>query len=241
MGNELAKLPVRPNGNSQGGTNPPQRPAAPSRPNAADRNSAAAGTAARPAAAAAGSGAAAGAGSGAAEKEKFSGLAPVTDTPPIPEAPKKKQRKPRTNTKKKEDNTSFNADQITALIVSLSSIFASRQGLEMFAITDIEARQIATPLSNIIAKNEKLNGMSEHADAIALVTACIVVMAPRFMLFFETQKQKKLKAAGGMKIVDKRKDENRESKGNDRKPTGTGSRSTENDVDGIFTSIPAII
>ena len=173
---------------------------------------------------------------GTAEEKKVSGLASVTP-PPVPETPKKKQRKPRQ--KKQETPSSFNADQITALIVSMSSIVASRPGLDMFAISDMEAKQIATPLSNMIAKSEQLKQLSEHADALALVTACIVVMAPRIMLYLDAQKQKKLNAAGGVKLV-RTDNENRKNDGSSSKSDRPAPRKPENDVSGLYAAMPPI-
>lgn len=242
MGAELAKLSGKSVGENRGNDLPVRPAAAPARPGAADRNSAARTPAARPAADARGSEPRADGGKAPAEKEGLSGLAVLNGAPPTPATPQKKQqRKPRA-AKKKEPDNSFTADQITALIVALSSIFASRPGMEMFMITDTEAATIAKPLSNIIAKNENLAGLGEHADGIALVTACIVVMLPRFMLYMEAQKQKKLAASGGAKLVrtDKQNDGG-QSRGNDRKSAGVSTQQPANDADGIFAVLPAVL
>lgn len=241
MGAESSKLPVRADGNNQGGVNTQRTPApAPAaQPQRPDRNSAAAGAGTRTPAPARTADGTAGAGK-TQEEKKPAGLAVLTEAPPVPEAPKKQQRKKRTP-KKKDEPTSFNAQQITALIVSISSIFASREGLEMFALSELEAQQIATPLANIIAKNEKLSGVSEHADAIALVTACFVVMVPRLKLYFDAQKQKKIKAAGGVRLVDNRKDEKRESAGNSGKPAGASTPQPAVDDFRLSSAIPSLI
>lgn len=240
MGNELAKLPVRTDGNNQGGINAQRTPApTPTQPQRPDRDSNPARTPARtPAPARTADGA--GTGAGKAEEKKTAGLAVLTDAPPVPDTPKK-QRKRKAPAKKKDEPQSFNAQQITALIVSISSIFASREGLEMFTLSELEAQQIATPLANIIAKNEKFSGVSEHADAIALVTACFVVMIPRFMLYFDAQKQKKLKAAGGVKLVDNRKNEKRESAGGAGKSAGVSTPQPAANDFSISASIPSIL
>ena len=173
---------------------------------------------------------------GKAEKEKTSGLAFV-NPPPVPDAPKKKQRKPRQ--KKEDKNTTFNASQLSALIVSLSAIVASRPGLEMFVISEIEAQQIATPLANMIAKSEQLSQLSEHADALALVTATFVIMAPRIMMYFDAQKQRRLKAAGGVKLV--RTDTQDAKSGRDSgKPGEHSPRNTADDVPSFFAAMPPI-
>lgn len=239
MGNELAKLPVRTDGNNQGGVNT-QRTPAPAQPKRPNRDSNSAGTPARTPAPARTADGTAGTPARTQEEKKVSGLAVLTDAPPVPDTPKK-QRKRKAPAKKKDEPQSFNAQQITALIVSISSIFASRDGLEMFALSELEAQQIATPLANIIAKNEKFSGISEHADAIALVTACFVVMVPRFMLYFDAQKQKKMKAAGGVKLVDKRKDEKRESAGNSGKSAGNSPAQSAADDFSISSAIPPVL
>ena len=188
----------------------------------------------RPATRAAGSGA--GAGAGKAEEEKSrSKLATVNEAVPAPEAPKKRQtRKPR---KKKDSGTSFNAEQISALIVSVSAIVASREGFEMFALSKVEADQIATPLANMIAKSEKLGQLGEHADAVALVTACIVIFAPRIMLCFDAQKEKAKRKKEGVKIVREEKPSN----DGDRKHARNDAAHTKNDAYSISAAIPSIM
>lgn len=164
------------------------------------------------------------------------------DSAPIPEVPKKKQtRKKKTAKKKTEETSAFSSQQISMLLVSLSGVVASRPNLSMFALSEMEAEQIATPLSNILAKSEKLSAVGEHADAIALVSACLIIMLPRFMLYFETVKQNKIKANGGVKIVDKRKDKEAKSAGNNREASRTSSGEESTSVDGVLAAIPAII
>ena len=239
MGAELAKLPVRTDGNNQGKPVPQGNGGQPpARPQPADRNSSSPRTPARPDPDARGSGNGGTAPAGKAEEKANAGLASVTGAPPVPETPKKKQRKPRA--KKKEEPASFNAQQITALLVSISSIFASRQGFEMFAISEQEAETIANPLSNIIAKNENFAALGEHADGIALVTACIVVMLPRFMLFFEVRKQNKKKGELALVRTDRTDNKKGESATDNRKPVGNRSPQPAHDADGIFAAIPSV-
>lgn len=142
----------------------------------------------------------------AEEKEKAAGLAPVKSSPdeakaPAPNAPQKQQRRKKSPAKKQANNSGFNAEQISALILSVSTITASRPGLEVFALTQTEAMQIATPLANMIAKSETLSKAGEYSDAISLVTACLVVMVPRLLVYNDQQKKKKLEKNGGLKIV----------------------------------------
>ena len=168
-----------------------------------------------------------------AEEKKSVGVAEVT--PPTPAEPKKKQtRTPRK--KKKEEPTAFNAEQITALLVSVSTILASREGFEMFALSSLEAEQIATPIANMIAKSENLAGLGEHADAIALVTACLVIFAPKIMLYFDSQKKKKLERNGGVQLVRKEEPTKRDQRGDSEKPR----TAAPTPVSGFSAAIPSL-
>lgn len=186
-----------------------------------------------------------GTGTGNAEKETVvSGLAVLTgaDSAPVPEQPKKKQTRKKKPTKKKQEETpAFSSSQISALLVSISGVVATRPNCHMFALSEMEAEQIATPLSNIIAKSEKLSGVSEHADAIALVSACLIIMLPRVMLYFDALKQKKLESNGGVKIADKRNDKKAESGRNSRETVGTSPADKPINVNGVLASIPSIV
>lgn len=190
-----------------------------------------------------GTGSSGGSGAGKTEEKKVpqSGLLDVAEAPPAPEAPKKKQIKKKKPAKKKPDTApALSSDQISSLIVSISTVIATRENLSMFALSEMEAEQIATPLANMIAKSEKLSAVNEHADAIALVSACLIIMLPRFIMYFDVIKQKKLQANGGVKIVDSRNKETKSTasdRGADRAPA------TKQPIngDGISSAIPSIV
>ena len=169
-------------------------------------------------------------------------MASVTETkkPPVPvpapEEPKKKQqRKPR---KKKEEPQTFNAEQISALILSASAIVASRPDLQLWQLSPAEANQLATPISNMIAKSEKLQNMGEYADAIALVTASMIIFAPRAFAQAEINKKKKLEKNGGVKIV--RKDEERKVSGSGEKPDRVSPAPVPKHDPDFLAAVPAI-
>ena len=154
---------------------------------------------------------------------------------PTPEAPKKKAtRKPK---KKKEDPQSFTAEQLAALILSTSAIVGSREGMAVFTLRPEEATQLATPIANMIAKSEKLQNMGEYADAISLVTASLVIFAPRFMVYHDQQKKKKLERNGGVQIVRKET----ESKRSSGKPSGTDAPHAPEHDSSIYSAIPSTI
>lgn len=155
----------------------------------------------------------------------------------VPEPPKKKQqRKPR---KPKKEETSFNSEQISSLILSASAIVASRPDMAIWALNPEEAQQLATPIANMIQKSEALQKMGEYSDAVTLVTASLVIFAPRAMVYRDQQKKKK-EAQGVIKRVDKRKSEtgiNKPDVRNEQRTAPIGAESASS----IFNAIPATI
>ena len=168
--------------------------------------------------------------------EKSSKVSVLADLPDvnIPEPQQPKQKRKYTKKAKEEDKTSFDSKQISAFIVAVSSMVASREGMQHWLISESEAEQISKPLSNIIAKSEQLKVLGEHADAFALVTACLMIFAPRLIVTLQINKSKK-----GVKKAD--------GKHNDRKSTDSNKQvhrenavTPSNDGKTIFESISAI-
>lgn len=149
---------------------------------------------------------------------------------PLPNEPKTKKTK---KTRSKKDNNIVTVEQITALLVATSSIVASRENCQHWLITENEAKQIAEPLANIIAKNENLKALGEHADAIALVTACLMVFTPRIFTTVMLNKQNKPKK----EIIPNA----RESKGNNKPIDRKTAEQQQNINNSITEFIPAII
>lgn len=178
-----------------------------------------------------------------AEKEKgLSGLASLSESVPVPAEPqKKKKRAPR---KKKQEQTAASAEQISAFLLATSQIVGSREGMEVFKLQPEETMQLATPIANMIEKSEKLQNLGEHADAISLVTASLIIFAPRVMIYTEQQKQKKIKKAGGVKLVDQRKGkkpEKTEGRGSVGKPDEPRPAHAENNAPSIYDAIPSTL
>ena len=171
------------------------------------------------------------------EKEKKEKPELLAVNAAVPEPPKKKQqRKPR---KAKKEETSFNSEQISSLILSASAIVASRPDMSIWALRPEEAQQLATPIANMIQKSEALQKIGEYSDAVALVTASLVIFAPRAMVYHDQQKKKK-EAQGVIKRVDKRKSEtgsNKPDARNEQRVTPAGAEPTSS----IFNAIPATI
>jgi len=118
-------------------------------------------------------------------------------TPPAEEKPKRGRPAGSTTTRKRTTSTRKKAtpvdhSQVALLLVTVSSIGASREGFEDLALSLDEANQIAQPLANILGKNEGLgNVTAEYADHIALAFAAFTIMLPKIMLFLQKRKLKK--------------------------------------------------
>lgn len=175
------------------------------------------------------------------DKEKgISGLAPVNEVP-TPAEPKKAKKK-RTRTNNKKNDAPFNAEQIKGILMVMSGVMSQSEAGKIFALTEGEAEQIANPLANIIAKNDSLAGLGEHADSVALITACLMIFIPRLIIFLQYQKNKKALKDKNIKIV--KGVEKNEQKGTPAgNSTGPNRNVTSGGVNGgenILSSIPSL-
>ena len=140
------------------------------------------------------------------QTEKNSKVSVLGDLPEvnIPEPQQPKQKRKYTKKVKEEKTDTLNSEQLATLLVAVSSIVASREGCSHWLISKSEAEQIAKPLSNIIEKSEKIKALGEHADAFALVTACLMIFTPRLIATFQINKAKKgVKKTNGFKHISK--------------------------------------
>ena len=158
---------------------------------------------------------------------------PNVNIPNIPTPEEKKEKKKETRGRKpKKDNALVTSEQISSLLIASSSILATREGFSHWLLSEAEANQIAEPLANIIAKNESLKALGEHADAIALVTACLMIFAPRIFTTVMINKSKPKKEI----LKDDRK-----SKNSIKPSDGKATKSEQNDDISIGEFIPSII
>ena len=175
-----------------------------------------------------------------AEEKGLPGLASLTPEIPVPAEPQKKKK--RTPKKKKQEPQNATAEQISAFLLATSQIIGSREGMQVFTLTPAETMQLATPMANLIEKSEKLQNLGEHADAISLVTASLIIFAPRVLIYSEQQKQKKIQQTGGVKLVDTRKDtEKGKSRKDPGKPNEPRPADVQTDASSIFSAIPVTI
>ena len=177
---------------------------------------------------------------GKAEKAPIPGLADVT-VPPIPAEPQKKQRR-KASTKKKKDEGPITAEQLQALILTATNIVATRPGCEVWALKPEEAQQLAQPIANMIAKSEHLQNMGEYADAIALITASVMIFGPRAYIFASQQKARKIQQTGGVKLVrGKPVEQKRKDAGSNRGHDADGPAHAEKPATTIHDTIPGTI
>ena len=155
------------------------------------------------------------------------------------EKPKAK-RKPRKVSKKATNESNITSEQISILITSLSSIIATRPNTAHWQITPQESQSIAEPLSKIIEKNENLKNLGEHADALALVTACITVIVPRVILSVNLAQSEKEKNKNGRFVkqdrgnnkksgVIEKTENNQDSRGDNRNNADNGTSDAQSE------------
>ena len=183
-------------------------------------------------------------------EEKVSGLVDVKPEPktetgtdvPIPTLKKAKQKRTRKTNKKKNDTT-FNAEQITAILLTVSAILSNSESTQFFALSKREAEQIAEPLANIIATNDSLNALSKHSDSIALVTACFMIFVPKLVMFLTYKKQQKALKEKGVKIMKgvKENDKTGKTSSDSGRVNRTVTDSGETNDNGTLSAIPSIM
>lgn len=158
----------------------------------------------------------------------------------IPEPTSQKKRgRPRKQSQNINDVSVLNIESITGIIVSVSCIIASREGYAHWLITKTEAEQIAKPLANIIANNENLKQLTEHADSFALISACIMIFAPRLLITISQSKGKKEKKKNAVEV---KKNDNARKSFSDSGRTDKPSAATNNvNRSPVFESIPTVI
>ena len=150
----------------------------------------------------------------------------VVERTPIAEEKPKRKRTPR---KKK---TTVDSEAVEKLLLTVSSIVATRKGCEHWQLTKQECKTIAEPLVEVMDKYDISKTFADNAPEIALAVACISVATPRVMISAQKRKVRKDDGMGGKAEIGsagKRLDENRKSKPIGRKDDGKSSTDTKND------------
>lgn len=149
---------------------------------------------------------------GEAEKEKPVRVAILSDEEQKREERNRKRReryakqkaenggtvKPRkVNATKQQPKQTADTTTVSMVIGTISGIVASRPNMAHWQLTPTEIEQLAQPITNMLAESEAFQGLQEHSDAIALVTACFTIFVPRIVLTVATMPKKESKKDGG--------------------------------------------
>lgn len=148
----------------------------------------------------------------------------VEGTAIVEEKPKRK----RTPRKKK---TTIDSESVEKLLLTASSVVATRKGMEHWQLSKQECKTIADPLVEVMDKYDVSKTFADNAPEIALAVACFSVAVPRVMISAQKRKVKKDDGMGGKASTGsagKRLDENRESKTVIRKDAGKSSNNAKN-------------
>lgn len=81
--------------------------------------------------------------------------------------------------------------QLKPILMTVSTMVASREGFEIWALSETEINTLCEPIENMLAKTSALEKVGENSDAIALAIACFTIFVPKFLMWNATRKQKK--------------------------------------------------
>lgn len=174
------------------------------------------------------------------EKEKLPGLAAVDVDEEAKREERNRKRRERyaankNKPKKVKKSELVNNTDIANILGTLSHVLATRPEMAHWQLTPDEINKLSIPLSNIMDKSGVLTELGEHADAIALLTACFTIFAPRVAISVANYKIKKEvnKLAGSNKISDRTEQERARQKseaGADNNRSNTdAAKPSEND------------
>ncbi|WP_336771460.1 hypothetical protein [Bacillus bombysepticus] len=81
--------------------------------------------------------------------------------------------------------------QLKPILMTVSQMVATREGFEVWALSETEINTLCEPIENMLAKTAALEKVGENSDAIALAIACFTIFIPKFLMWNATRKQKK--------------------------------------------------
>ncbi|WP_242321455.1 hypothetical protein [Bacillus cereus group sp. BfR-BA-01312] len=81
--------------------------------------------------------------------------------------------------------------QLKPILMTVSQMVATREGFEIWALSETEINTLCEPIENMLAKTAALEKVGENSDAIALAIACFTIFVPKFLMWNATRKQKK--------------------------------------------------
>ncbi|OBS85772.1 hypothetical protein BAY68_19325 [Bacillus pumilus] len=115
------------------------------------------------------------------------------------DVPKKEEQtdkpKPKPKPRKRaagKKSGALQASQVSSILLTVTSIIASKDETGILAFTKDECDQIAEPLVNIMNKSEGVSNVtSEYADQIALLMAVATIMVPKLIMWQAVRPKKK--------------------------------------------------
>jgi hypothetical protein len=142
-------------------------------------------------------------GRGRPRKESGSGSASTTENIPKlvlvedPAAEEEEQTPaaPKNPTKKKRKDVQFELkkEQMSVLIKTTFDIIGSREGMEIWKLSQKEAELISEPLCGLMSKNPFVDKItSEYGEWIALIVAIGTVIVPRAFVMIASKKKKEV-------------------------------------------------
>jgi hypothetical protein len=112
---------------------------------------------------------------------------PGSEEEEAPAAPKNPSKR-----KRKDIQYEIKKEQLAILIKTSFDIVGSREGMEVWKLSQKEAELIADPLSGLMAKNPFVDKLtSEYGDWIALIVALGTVILPRAFMMWAAKPKKK--------------------------------------------------
>ena len=167
----------------------------------------------------------------------------IPESAPAPKNPSKRKRK--------EIQFEFKKEQLSILIKTTFDIIGSREGLEMWKLSQKEAELIADPLSGLLAKNPMIDRItSEYGEWIALIVALGTVILPRAFVMWAAKPDKKEKIKPYVAINEPTKkqtdrttasrNEGRTAGDRDRKFDRESSAASANISTELYNLVPAI-
>ena len=163
-----------------------------------------------------------------------------------PAAPKNPSKR-----KRKEIQFEFKKDQLSILIKTTFDIIGSREGLEMWKISQKEADLLADPICALMAKNPMIDRItSEYGEWLALIVALGTVMLPRAFVMWAAKPDKKEKIKPYVALTESNKkqtsyptangDKGRTAGSSDRKLDRESSVASANISAELYNLVPAI-
>lgn len=100
-------------------------------------------------------------------------------------------KKPSPRSSGKSKAPSMEILQLKPILMTVSQMVATREGFEIWALSETEINTLCEPIENMLAKTAALEKVGENSDAIALAIACFTIFVPKFLMWNATRKQKK--------------------------------------------------